>query len=168
MMRNRVQSILLILSFGFCLLLTGCDGNSEKNQVEGDQDIRTENTKENEDKEIGKEQSSSSTSKQTNEETTSSEVKTHSEYVETYSIYAEQGAVVTWYDSETGKYKYKGKCETCGKTESSEHTGLKMTTNGSKYTSTYNCSNSKCDMFGKSQKVIITCKAEGAWIEVKE
>ena len=49
------------------------------------------------------------------------EEKTHSEYVKTYSVYAEQGAVVTWYDSQTGQFRYKDKCETCGQVASSEH-----------------------------------------------
>ena len=49
------------------------------------------------------------------------EKKTHSEYVTTYSVYAEQGAVVTWYDSQTGQFRYKDKCETCGQVASSEH-----------------------------------------------
>ena len=34
----------------------------------------------------------------------------HQEYVETYFIYAESGAVVTWFDSQTGEFTYKWKC----------------------------------------------------------
>lgn len=73
-----------------------------------------------------KEESAYAVSSEMKEEgisTTKSEAekKTHSEYVTTYSVYAEQGAVVTWYDSQTGQFRYKDKCETCGQVASSEH-----------------------------------------------
>lgn len=87
------------------------------------------------------------------------------EYVETYSIYAEEGAVVTWFDSKTGEFSYKAKCETCGKTESGSHNGLKGGHNTT-YSSSYTCQNSQCRMWGKSQPVKIGCKVNGEWVEV--
>ena len=57
------------------------------------------------------------TSSQNTEETNNSVAnkKMRSKYVQTYFIYAERGAVVTWFDPKTGEFKYKRKCEICGK-----------------------------------------------------
>ena len=88
------------------------------------------------------------------------------EYVETYYVFAEQGAVVTWYDSQTGEYKYKEKCEECGHVLSSEHTNHRLTVQGASYTSSFTCGNSDCIMWGKSQPVKISCNVSGEWVEV--
>ena len=90
----------------------------------------------------------------------------HEEYVETYYIYAETGAVVTWYDSQTGEYKYKCKCEECGHISSSEHTNHRLTVQGASYNSSYVCENSDCIMWGKSQPVKISCNVSGEWVDV--
>ncbi len=90
----------------------------------------------------------------------------HAEYVETYFIFAEQGAVVTWYDSQTGEYKYKCKCEECGHVSSSEHTNHRLTVQGASYNSSYVCENSDCIMWGKSQPVKISCNVSGEWVDV--
>ena len=96
------------------------------------------------------------------------EKKTHSEYVKTYSVYAEQGAVVTWSDPKTGQFRYKDKCETCGQVASGEHSGGLFVGEGSSYNAGFTCTNSNCSMWGKSQRAIISCSASGEWIEVDD
>lgn len=96
------------------------------------------------------------------------EKKTHSEYVTTYFVYAEQGAVVTWYDSQTGQFRYKDKCETCGQVASSEHSGGLFVGEGSSYSAGFTCTNSDCSMWGKPQRAIISCSTSGEWIEVDD
>lgn len=95
------------------------------------------------------------------------EKKTHTEYVKTITIYAEKGAVVTWYDPSTGQFTYKCKCETCG-TLSGEHTGHKMSADGSSLNEGFSCTNSKCSMWGKSQRAIIKCSVFGEYVEVDD
>lgn len=95
------------------------------------------------------------------------EKRTHTEYVETITIYAEKGAVVTWYDETTGQFAYKYKCETCG-TLSGEHTGQKMSTNGRSLDEGFTCTNSSCSMWGKSQRAIIKCSVSGEYVEVDD
>ena len=90
----------------------------------------------------------------------------HAEYVETYFVFAEQGAVVTWFDPQTGEYKYKCKCEECGQVSSSEHTNHRLTVQGASYTSSFTCENSDCIMWGKSQPVKISCNVSGEWVDV--
>lgn len=102
------------------------------------------------------------------EQTTSKRSSTHQEYVETVYVYAEQGAVVTWYDSQTGEYKYKCKCEECGHVSSSEHTNHRLTVQGASYNSSYVCENSDCIMWGKSQPVKISCNVSGEWVDVSD
>lgn len=87
---------------------------------------------------------------------------THMEYVETYYVSAEKGAVITWQDPKTGEYSYKGKCEYCGETENSNHTNHR-----SNLLSNYCCINSKCSMWGKGQPVRITVRSEGTYVEVE-
>ncbi len=94
--------------------------------------------------------------------------KTHSEYVKTYSVYAEQGAVVTWYDSQTGQFRYKDKCETCGQVASGEHSGGLFVGEGLSYNAGFTCTNSDCSMWGKPQRAIISCSTSGEWIEVDD
>lgn len=94
--------------------------------------------------------------------------KTHCEYVKTYSVYAEQGAVVTWSDPKTGQFRYKDKCETCGQVASGEHSGGLFVGEGSSYNAGFTCTNSKCSMWGKSQRAIISCSTSGEWIEVDD
>lgn len=96
------------------------------------------------------------------------ENNTHSEYVKTYSVYAEQGAVVTWFDPKTGQFRYKDKCETCGQVASGEHSGGLFVGDGSSYNAGFTCTNSKCSMWGKSQRAIISCSTSGEWIEVDD
>ena len=84
-------------------------------------------------------------------------------YVKTYSVYAEQGAVVTWFDSTTGQFRYKDKCETCGKVASGEHSGGLFVGEGSSYNAGFTCTNPNCSMWGKSQRAIIGCSVDGHW-----
>ena len=88
------------------------------------------------------------------------------EYVETYYIYAEKGAVITKMDSKTGEFSWKGKCESCGTVSNSEHVGERLTLSVSKKNTSFVCSNSKCDLWGKGQPVVIGCDVTGEWIEV--
>lgn len=98
----------------------------------------------------------------------SAEKKTHSEYVKTYSVYAEQGAVVTWSDPKTGQFRYKDKCEICGQVASGEHSGGLFVREGSSYNAGFTCTNSKCSMWGKPQRAIIGSSTSGEWIEVDD
>ena len=66
----------------------------------------------------------------------------------TYSVWAESGAVITSFDSTTGKFQYKRKCETCGETENGST--LAFVGSGSGLTSSFTCS--KC---GSHQKLVI-------------
>jgi hypothetical protein len=97
-------------------------------------------------------------------ETTSRQ--SHQEYVETYFIYAESGAVVTWFDSQTGEFNYKWKCESCGTTQGGETTGNRLTSNGASSNSGFVCTNSNCAMWGKSQRAIIKCNVTGEWADI--
>ena len=90
----------------------------------------------------------------------------HQEYVETYFIYAESGAVVTWFDSQTGEFTYKWKCESCGTTQGGETSGHRLTASGSSLDSGFTCTNPNCEMWGKSQRAIIKCNVTGEWVEV--
>ena len=96
------------------------------------------------------------------------ENNTHSEHVKTYSVYAEQGAVVTWFDPKTGQFRYKDKCETCGQVAGGEHSGGLFVGEGSSYNAGFTCTNSKCSMWGKSQRAIISCSTSGEWVEVED
>lgn len=97
-------------------------------------------------------------------ETTASQP--HQEYVETYFIYAESGAVVTWFDSQTGEFRYKWKCESCGTTQGGETSGHRLTASGSSLDSGFTCTNPNCKMWGKSQRAVIKCNVEGKWADV--
>ena len=90
----------------------------------------------------------------------------HQEYVETYFIYAESGAVVTWFNSQTGEFKYKWKCESCGTTQNGETSGYRLTSNGASSNDGFTCTNSNCEMWGKSQRSIIKCSVTGEWVDV--
>lgn len=90
----------------------------------------------------------------------------HQEYVETYFIYAESGAVVTWFDSLTGEFTYKWKCESCGTTQGGETSGHRLTASGSSLDSGFTCTNSNCEMWGKSQRAVIKCNVTGEWADV--
>lgn len=89
----------------------------------------------------------------------------HQEYVETYYIYAEQGAVVTWFDSQTGEFNYKEKCESCGWTSGGEHTGGSLGPRAS-YTSSFTCQNHDCIMWGSPQPLRISCNVSSEWVDV--
>ena len=88
------------------------------------------------------------------------------EYVETYFIYAESGAVVTWFDSQTGEFRYKWKCESCGTTQGGETSGHRLISSGSSLDSGFTCTNPNCAMWGKSQRAIIKCSVDGEWVDV--
>ncbi len=90
----------------------------------------------------------------------------HQEYVETYFIYAESGAVVTWFDSQTGKFRYKWKCESCGTTQGGETSGHRLNARGSSLDSGFTCTNPNCAMWGKSQRAVIKCNVTGEWADV--
>ena len=90
----------------------------------------------------------------------------HQEYVETYFIYAESGAVVTWFDSQTGEFRYKWKCESCGTTQNGETSGNRLTANGSSLDTGFTCTNPNCVMWGKSQRAVIKCNVTGEWADV--
>ena len=90
----------------------------------------------------------------------------HQEYVETYFIYAESGAVVTWFDGQTGEFTYKWKCESCGTTQGGETSGHRLTANGSSLDSGFTCTNPNCEMWGKSQRAVIKCNVTGEWADV--
>ena len=92
----------------------------------------------------------------------------HYETIRTYFVYAEQGAVITWYDPQTGAFRYNDKCETCGKVGNSEHGGGLHVNEGMDYSASYCCINSNCSMWGKSQPVKISCNVTTEWIEVSD
>lgn len=100
---------------------------------------------------------------QENEEIKSAETgeNTPVESVKTYFVYAEQGAVITWFDSETGQFRYKQKCEYCGRITGSEYSDEFVIISGSGSFSNnapgFYCSNSDCVMHGKSQDSVIGC-----------
>ena len=156
MKTKQIISLALMLAL-LVTAISGCgtkEGSSTNNNEEESTFVVSSEMKANEE------------SKSTGE--SSAEKKTHSEYVKTYSVYAEQGAVVTWFDSKTGQFRYKDKCETCGKVASGEHSGGLFVGEGSSYNAGFTCTNSKCSMWGKSQRAIIGCSASGEWIEVED
>ena len=154
MKTKQIISLALMLAL-LVTVITGCgtkEGSSTNNNEESTSIVSAEMKENEESKSTGK---------------SKSEKKTHSEYVKTYFVYAEQGAVVTWFDSKTGEYSYKGKCEKCGKTESGTHNGLRGGYNTT-YSASYTCQNAQCSEWGKSQIVKIGCKVTGEWIEVDD
>lgn len=156
MKTKQIISLALMLAL-LVTAISGCgtkEGSSTNNNEEESTFVVSSEMKANEE------------SKSTGE--SSAEKKTHSEYVKTYSVYAEQGAVVTWFDSKTGQFRYKDKCETCGQVASGEHSGGLFVGDGSSYNAGFTCTNSKCSMWGKSQRAIIGCSASGEWIEVED
>ena len=155
MKTKQIISIALMLAL-LVTAISGCgtkEGASTNNNEESTSVVSSK-MKENEE--------SKSTSKAT------AEKKTHSEYIKTYSVYAEQGAVVTWSDPKTGQFRYKDKCETCGQVASGEHSGGLFVREGSSYNAGFTCTNSNCSMWGKSQRAIISCSTSGEWIEVDD
>lgn len=155
MKTKQIISITLMLAM-LAIAITGC-GTKEVSSTSNNEEsisVVSSEMKENEE--------SISTTKPAEEK------KTHSEYIKTYSVYAEQGAVVTWFDPKTGQFRYKDKCETCGQVASGEHGGGLFVGEGSSYNAGFTCSNSKCSMWGKSQRAIIGCSASGEWIEVED
>ena len=143
--------LIAILLVAFVLSLSAC-GNDDVKKDDALPNASSSQTTEVDDKE-----SSDTTNK--------SDQQTHTEYVKTYFVYAEQGAVVTWFDSKTGEFKYKWKCETCGETQNGETSGHRVG-EGSKLNAGFVCTNSKCSMWGKSQRAIVGCDVSGEWVEV--
>lgn len=159
MKRNVYEKIFSLLMIAFMItMLVACASNTNT----GNTGSTSANDTINENQ-----QSSSDNNKfETNGITTDNpENKTHIEYVKTYTVYAEQGAVVTWFDSKTGQFRYKDKCETCGQVAGGEHGSL-FVGGGSSYNAGFTCKNSNCSMWGKSQKTIIGCSVSGEWVEV--
>lgn len=155
MKTKQIISITLMLAM-LAIAITGCgtkEVSSTSNNEESTSVVSSEMKENEESKSTG---------------TSTAEKKTHSEYVKTYSVYAEQGAVVTWFDSKTGQFRYKDKCETCGKVASGEHSGGLFVGEGTSYNAGFTCTNSKCSMWGKSQRAIIGCSVSGEWIEVED
>lgn len=99
------------------------------------------------------------------EPTTTTEKTTHEEYVEHYRVYAEENAEVTWFDSETGEYRFKWKCGSCGTMQSGETMGYLKS---GKLNKGFTCTNSKCSMWGKSQESVIGCEATGEWVIIED
>ena len=156
MKTKQIISLALMLA----LLVTAFSGCGTK---EG---ASTNNNEEESLSVVSSEMKANEESKSTGE--SAAEKKTHSEYVKTYSVYTEQGAVVTWFDPKTGQFRYKDKCETCGQVASGEHSGGLFVGDGSSYNAGFTCTNSKCSMWGKSQRAIISCSTSGEWIEVAD
>ncbi|MCH5192140.1 MAG: hypothetical protein J1F23_08265 [Oscillospiraceae bacterium] len=144
----------LIITFALCLSLCACGKSKETtpNPTEMGSSDTTD---------IVFNETEQSTSQQQ-----STEQKMHQEYVETYFIYAEEGAVVTWFDVNTGEFRYKWKCEFCGTTQNGETLGHSLTANGQSLNSGFVCTNSDCSMRGKSQSSIIKCNVNGEWVDV--
>lgn len=155
MKTKQIISIALMLA----LLVTASSGCGTKESASPNNKEESTSVISSEASEIKENEESKSTS------TPAAEKKTHSEYVKTYSVYAEQGAVVTWFDSKTGQFRYKDKCETCGQVASGEHSGGLFVGEGSSYNAGFTCTNSNCSMWGKSQRAIISCSTSGEWIE---
>ena len=150
-MKKLLIAILLVT---FVLSLSACGNDDVK------KDDASPNTSLSQITEVDDKESSDTTNK-------SDQQQTHTEYVKTYSVYAEQGAVVTWFDSKTGEFKYKWKCETCGETQNGETSGNRVG-EGSKLNAGFVCTNSKCSMWGKSQRAIVGCDVSGEWVEVND
>lgn len=155
MKTKQIISLSLMLAL-LVMVITGC-GTKEDSSTNNNEEYTSAVSSEMKEKE-----ESISTAK------SSAEKKTHSEYVKTYSVYAEQGAVVTWSDPKTGQFRYKDKCETCGQVASGEHSGGLFVGEGSSYNAGFTCTNSNCSMWGKTQRAIISCSTSGEWIEVDD
>lgn len=155
MKTKQIISLALMLAL-LVTIITGC-GTKEDSSANNNEEYTSAVSSEMKEKE-----ESISTAK------SSVEKKTHSEYVKTYSVYAEQGAVVTWSDPKTGQFRYKDKCETCGQVASGEHSGGLFVGEGSSYNAGFACINSNCSMWGKTQRAIISCSTSGEWIEVDD
>ena len=158
MKTKQIISIALMLA----LLVTASSGCGTKETASPNNKEESTSVISSEASEIKENEESISTTKPATEN------KTHSEYVKTYSVYAEQGAVVTWSDPKTGQFRYKAKCETCGQVASREHSGGLFVGDGSSYNAGFTCTNSNCSMWGKSQRAIISCSTSGEWIEVDD
>lgn len=137
MKTKQIISIALMLAL-LVTAITGCatkESSSTNNKEDSTSVVSSEKKEYEESEATGKAQT---------------ENNTHSEYVKIYSVYAEQGAVVTWFDPKTGQFRYKDKCETCGQVASVEHSGGLFVGDGSSYNAGFTCTNSKCSMWGKS------------------
>ena len=120
MKTKQIISIALMLAL-LVSVITGCGTKEDPSTSNNEESISAVSS------EMKENEESKSASKP------SIEKKTHSEYVKTYSVYAEQGAVVTWSDPKTGQFRYKDKCETCGQVASGEHSGGLFVGEGSSY-----------------------------------
>jgi hypothetical protein len=144
-----------LIALTLLVSLCSCTGTGEKESPASNQNSQTE---------LPVTDAQQTQSPEISTETTARQ--SHQEYVETYFIYAESGAVVTWFDSQTGEFKYKWKCETCGTTQNGETSGHRLTASGSSLDSGFVCTNPNCAMWGKSQRAIIKCNVTGEWVEV--
>lgn len=153
---KKVFAFVLAISMFFCF--AGC-GSTNEHQENNDSNLIGSSVQEKQPTQTEDNDSD------LNQNQSQNDNQTHSEYIETYFVYAEQGAVVTWFDSKTGEFSYKAKCETCGKTESGTHNGLRGGHNTT-YSASYSCQNAQCSEWGKSQPVKIGCEVTGEWVEV--
>ena len=150
-MKKKILIALVLLTAAAAVLLAAC--GSDKNGGRNAEATTAKNS------------AYTAQSKTTEAPETKKGRESHEEYVETYYIYAETGAVVTWYDSQTGEYKYKEKCEECGWTSGGEHTGGSLGPRAS-FTSSFTCQNHDCIMWGSPQPLKISCNVSGEWVEV--
>lgn len=155
MKMKKTLALILTIGMTFCFVACGAD-----NEVQAGTSNITKSSNQNEQQNPTEEFDSGSKQNQSQDEE-----KTHEEYVKTYFVFAEQGAVVTWFDSKTGEFKYKEKCETCGNIKNGEHGGLYLG-EGQHYNAGFTCSNSKCSMWGKSQQAKIGCSVTGEYVTV--
>ncbi len=150
-MKKKVFVLLVITVMFMTVLISACTGSTGESSTDSA------------DYEYG---IVSNTAVENGETDSVTENNTVHEYVETYYIYAEQGAVITWFDPQTGEYSYKEKCETCGWTSGGEHMGGRLGPQAS-FTSSFSCKNSNCSMWGSSQPVKIGCEVSGEWRDVE-
>ena len=143
---------LLLLSIMLIGVFCGCGETSESNSTASDGQSTVDNVESKIDSDTQTE--------------SKSQGGTHIEYVYTYFVSAEQGAVVTWFDSKTGDFRFKTKCETCGKVGNIETSKSKIG-NGS-YNHGFTCINSQCSMWGKGQRAIVSGTMEVESIEVSD
>ncbi len=147
--------IALVIALTLLFSLCSCAKTGEKESPASNQNSQTE---------LPVTDAQQTQSPEVSTETTARQ--SHQEYVETYFIYAESGAVVTWFDSQTGEFTYKWKCESCGTTLGGETSGHRLTASGSSLDSSFTCTNPNCEMWGKSQRAIIKCNVDGKWVDV--
>ena len=171
-MRKTIRFISVIL---LAVLLAGCGRKEKKESTDQSRETEVLETTETVQETFSSETPAVSSSESdtpaateaptTSEPTTTTEKATHEEYVEHYRIYAEENAEVTWFDSETGEYRFKWKCGFCGTMQNGEAMGYLKS---GKLNKGFTCTNPKCSMWGKSQESVIGCEAIGEWVTIED